>query len=174
MAERKNAVAPEAFFKYINAIQEEDLQKALRKNSRQFRKLFKNIPKNKINYAYSEGKWTIKELLQHLIDAERVFVSRALWFSRKDPSPLPGFDENSWAVTSKCANRKWKEMLQEFKSLRGSTELFFSSLNDEQLHEKGIANNNYMNVVGLGFICAGHIAHHLIIIRERYLHKKKK
>lgn len=174
MVERKDIVVPEAYVKYVNAVRQDTLQKALQKNSRQFRKLLRNIPKKKIDYAYAEGKWTIRQLMQHLIDAERVFVSRALWFSRKDAAPLPGFDEDTWAVTSGATSRKWKEMIVEFDALRESTEVFFSSLDDEQLLQKGTANNNQMNVLGLGFVCAGHVAHHINIINERYLGKKVK
>lgn len=174
MVERKDIVVPEAYLIYVNAVTQNDLRKALQKNTRQFRKMLKCIPKKKIDYAYAEGKWTIRQLIQHLIDAERVFVSRALWFSRKDAGPLPGFDENTWAITSSATSRKWKEMLIEFDALRKSTEFFFSSLDDEQLLQKGTANNNQMNVVGLGFVCAGHVAHHINIVNERYLGKKKK
>jgi hypothetical protein len=166
---RKEVIVPTAYNPYIQAANENELTDALRKSTKQFRKLLKNIPPKKINYAYAEGKWTIKELFQHVMDAERVFVVRALWFSRKDPTALPGFDENTWADTANAASRKWKDMIDEFKSLRSSTEAFFGSLDPEQLQLSGTANNNVMNVGGLGFVCAGHVNHHIRIIKERYL-----
>jgi uncharacterized damage-inducible protein DinB len=178
MVSRKDVLVPASFKGYINSISENNLEEALRKNTRRFRKLLKNIPKKKINYAYAEGKWTIKEMLQHIVDAERVFVFRALHFSRKDPTLLPGFDENVWAITAKAPKRSWSDLIDEFMALRTSTELFFASLDEDQLMAGGTANNNAMSVAGLGFVCAGHVAHHMNIIKERYLGeypaKKKK
>lgn len=168
---------PAFFAHYINAISENSLEEALRKNTRRFRKLLKNIPKKKINYAYAPGKWTLKEMLQHIVDAERVFAFRALHFARKDSAPLPGFDENAWAVTAKASQRSWHDLVEEFMALRAANALFFKSLDEDQLMAGGTANNNPMTVAGLGFVCAGHVAHHMNIIKERYLNdypKKKR
>lgn len=156
---------------YINALTEDNLMDALTKNTRRFRKLLKRIPRKKIDYAYAEGKWTVKEVLQHIIDAERVFVYRALTFVRQDATELPGFDENNWAAASKATTRSWKDLVNEFKALRTATELFFASLNQEQLTLSGTANKNKIAVATLGFLCAGHAAHHMRILKERYLAK---
>ena len=172
MVNKKDLTVPDFFTTYTNAVNEKDLQEALQANTRRFRKLLKRIPHKKINYAYAEGKWTIKELLQHIIDAERVFVYRALTFARQDPAQLPGFDENNWAITAKAPKRKWPELIDEFKALRASTELFFASLDDNQLLQTGTASNKVISVAALGFVCAGHVAHHIRIIRERYLGEK--
>jgi len=169
MVNRKDVTVPDFFKTYVNAIEENTLQEALSNNTRRFRKLLKQLPHKKINYAYAEGKWTIKELLQHIIDAERVFIYRALTFARQDPAPLPGFDENNWAITAKAPKRKWNELVAEFKALRSANELFLNSLDDNQLLQTGSANNNTISVAGLAFVCAGHVAHHMRIIRERYL-----
>lgn len=169
MVSRKEVRMPESFTRYVNAVSENNLEDALRKNTKRFRKMLKNIPKKKINYAYAEGKWTLKEVLQHIVDAERVFVFRALYFARKDSAPLPGFDENVWAITAKAPKRSWSDLVEEFTALRVSTELFFASFDEDQLLSTGTANNNPMSVVGLGFVCAGHVAHHMNIIKERYL-----
>src|SRR5687767_10588905 len=101
MIQREQLTAPESYKKYINLVKEKNLLKALRNNEREFEKLLKKIPKKKRDYAYAEGKWTIRQLLQHIIDAERVFSFRSLWFARKDISALPGFDENLWAMNAK-------------------------------------------------------------------------
>jgi hypothetical protein len=172
MISRQDVIVADFATKYFEATTEDNLILALKTSTKQFRKLLKKIPKKKINYAYAEGKWTLKELLQHIIDTEKVFAFRALWFSRNDVSPLPGFDENSWAVTSKAGSRKWKDMIDEFFTVRSSTQIFFDSLDDDQLMATGTANSNLMNVGGLGFICAGHLRHHIAIIKERYLSKK--
>ena len=95
MVYKNEITVADSFTNYINAIPEDNLQEALENNTRRFRKLLKQIPHKKINYAYAEGKWTIKELLQHIIDSERVFIYRALTFVRQDPAQLPGFDENT-------------------------------------------------------------------------------
>jgi uncharacterized damage-inducible protein DinB len=172
MVSKSNIAVPDFYKTYINALQEEDLQEALANNTRRFRKLLKLIPHKKINYAYAEGKWTIKELLQHIIDSERVFIYRALTFARMDPAPLPGFDENNWAITAKAPKRKWNELVDEFKALRTANEIFLNSLDDDQLTQTGSANNNDISVAGLAFVTAGHVAHHMRIIRERYLGEK--
>lgn len=169
MVNRTQITVPDFYTTYINALQEDNLQEALANNTRRFRKLLKQIPHKKINYAYAEGKWTIKELLQHIIDAERVFIYRALTFARQDPAPLPGFDENTWAITAKAPKRKWIDLVDEFKALRAANEIFLNSLDDDQLQQTGSANNNAISVAGLAFVCAGHVAHHMRIIRERYL-----
>jgi len=171
MVTKKDAVAAEFYHKYINSVKEEDVSKALKKSSKDFKDLLKKIPQKKIDYAYAEGKWTIKELLQHMIDAERVFMYRALRIARKDATPLASFDENGWAANSKARTRKWNDLMKEFKALGKSTEIFFECFDDEQLLSTGIVSNNSVNVIALGFIVAGHTTHHANIIRERYLQK---
>ncbi len=174
MITRKDVVAAEFFQRYINTSKEKNVIKAIKKSSEDFLGLLKTIPRKKIDYAYAEGKWTIKELLQHIIDAERVFVYRAMRFARKDATPLASFDENSWAANSRAASRKWDDLVKEFKAVRKSTELLFESFDDEQMLSKGTASNHEINVAALGFIAAGHVIHHQNIIKERYLQKAAK
>jgi len=172
MAGKMDALAAEFYQNYINKAPDENVVKAIEKNARNFRKLLKNIPKKKIDFAYAEGKWTIREVLQHVIDAERVFSYRATSIARKDPTPLPSFDENIWASNSNASSRSWKEMINEFRSLREANQALFSSFADEQLRAIGTASNKQVNVLALGFIIAGHVQHHIDIIKERYLQKK--
>ena len=172
MAGKMDALAAEFYQNYINKAPDENVVKAIERNARNFRKLLKNIPKKKIDFAYAEGKWTIREVLQHVIDAERVFSYRATSIARKDPTPLPSFDENIWASNSNASSRSWKEMINEFRSLREANEALFSSFADEQLRAIGTASNKQVNVLALGFIIAGHVQHHIDIIKERYLQKK--
>lgn len=160
---------PDHFHKYINQVKEDDLVKAFKKQTRSFLKFLDEMPKNKRDYRYAEDKWTIKEVLQHIIDAERVFAYRALCFARKDATPLPSFDENSYAANSKAEQRKWKDLVNEFRTVRQSTEILFSSFDDEQLETSGNASGKSNYVLGIGFIIAGHINHHITIIKERYL-----
>lgn len=174
MLSRHLILVPPAFTKYVEQVSEEDLVAALIKSHRQFRKQLKKIPRKKALKAYAEGKWTLKEMLQHVIDAERVFLYRAVSFARKDGNQLPGFDENYWAANSLANDREWNEMIKEFDLVRQSAILFFDSLTDDQLQHSGIASNNEINVLGQGFVCAGHVNHHLQIIQERYLPALKK
>jgi len=180
MISRHDIIASESFLSYINLIKEDDPIVALEKNTKNFRKLLKRIPRKKINFSYAEGKWTLKEMLQHIIDAERVFVYRALSFSRKDSAALPGFDENEWAITSKAVKRKWDDLVDEFDFLRASTVFMFASLDEDQLLFTGTANGKPINAAALAFVCSGHVQHHMNILLERYLHdvdlglKKKK
>lgn len=169
MIAKTEIVAAEFHTNYIQLVKETEIEKALNKNTQQIFKFLKKIPHKKIDYAYAEGKWTIREILQHLIDAERVFTYRALRFARKDATPLPGFDENTWAIHSGASNRKWEELIKEFKAVRKSTEWIFHSFNDDQLRFAGEANGHPLNALGIGFIIPGHVAHHIRIIKERYL-----
>ncbi|HMI62780.1 MAG TPA: DinB family protein [Puia sp.] len=166
----KSEILPAEFYQgYINLIKEEDFREAIRRNTKQFRKFLEKIPRKKYDFAYAEGKWTIREMLQHIIDSERVFSYRALTFSRKDPSPLPGFDEGPWAAQAGGSTRRWKDLLEEFSAVRTATEYLFDALSDEQLRFTGNANGRSLNAFTLGFIIPGHVAHHMNILQERYL-----
>ena len=164
---------PEYYHKYINQAKEDNLMSALKNNTSSFLSLLKTIPADKRDYRYAEDKWTVREVLQHIIDAERVFTYRALRFARKDETPLPGFNENTFATNAKADKRKWDDLIDEFISLRKATEIMFASFDDEQLDSSGIASNNSVYVLAIGYIIAGHCAHHLNILNERYLEKEK-
>jgi hypothetical protein len=114
---------PEWYHGYINKIREDDLSAAFKNQSESFLKFLKELPDEKRDYRYAEGKWTVKEVLQHIIDAERIFAYRALRFARKDTTPLPGFDENEYAKNALVSDRKWNEMIAKLSALRKSTEL---------------------------------------------------
>jgi uncharacterized damage-inducible protein DinB len=166
----RNEIIPADFYQsYLDLIRDNDFREAIRKNTKQFRRLLESIPRKKIDHAYAEGKWTIRQMLQHIIDAERVFSYRALRLSRKDPTPLPGFDEKKWAAGDGGAGRKWKDLLDEFKAVRESTELLFESMSDDQLRFTGTVNERPLNAFTIGFIIPGHVTHHMQILEERYL-----
>jgi len=169
MLTRSDAIAAPFYQGYLDQVGEDNVVAALKKSGRQFREFLETIPPAKINFAYAPNKWTIKEVLQHIIDGERVFSYRALSFARKDPTPLPGFDENNWAAHSQAAAREWSDLLDEFRAVRKSTRLLFGAFNDEQLLAAGVASGNPINNLALGYICSGHVLHHMQIIKERYL-----
>jgi hypothetical protein len=131
------------------------------------------IPNEKADYRYASGKWTIKELLQHLIDTERVFSYRALRISRNDATPMAGFDENQYAVNALVAERSIEDLKKEFLLLREATDLMIGSFNEPQLNNRGTASNASITLRAVCFIIYGHNLHHLKIIRERYLLSEK-
>lgn len=157
------------FHNYVNKVPENDLMEAMINQTPSFINFFERIPVAKRDYRYAEGKWTIKEMLQHIIDAERVFAYRGLCIARKDTTPLPGFDENNYADNAKANIRDWDEMMEEFKVVRRSSEILFGSFDEEQLEANGTANNNPIYVLAIGFVLVGHVNHHLSILKERYL-----
>lgn len=169
MIPRSEIIHQDFYQTYIDLIKDNDFREAIRKNGKEFGKLLENIPRKKIDFAYAEGKWTIRHMLQHIIDAERVFAYRALRLSRMDPTPLPGFDENHWALHDGFAERRWKDLIEEFKAVRESTQYLFDALSDEQLRFVGTVWERPMNAFTIGFVLPGHVAHHMRILEERYL-----
>lgn len=133
------------------------------------RNFVQEIPLDKYDYRYAEGKWTIKEILQHLIDCERIFAYRALRFARKDSTPLPGFDENDYVDAIKGSQRSIRDLLTEMAVLRESTLCLFKTFSEEVLQRKGMASGYEVSVRALGFLIIGHQNHHQKIFQERYL-----
>lgn len=143
--------------------------KHLKSNFKELKRLILSLPKDKLMYRYALGKWTIKEILVHLMDAERIFTYRALRFARKDSTELPGFDENFYAPHSGANERKIKDILEEYALLRKSTIAFFEGLGKEAFGEIGSAYGSKMIVSAIPHIIVGHEQHHLNVICERYL-----
>lgn len=136
-----------------------------------FIRFIQNIPMDKHDYRYAEGKWAIKDIIQHLTDSERVFAYRALRFSRNDKTELPGFDENNYVEYANAEKRHMKDLLTELSTVRHSTMQMFSSFTDEQLLRSGIASGHNVSVRALGFMIIGHQNHHVKVFQERYLDK---
>ncbi len=160
---------PTWYHKYINQVQEDDVHKAIKTNTQSALSFLKSIPEDKWDYRYAEDKWSIKEMVQHITDAERILSYRALCFSRKDDTPLPGFEEADYATASKADRRTKDELLAEFESVRKSIEQLYESFDDEQLAATGTANNTSVSVNAIGFIIPGHVQHHISVLKERYL-----
>src|SRR6185503_10820950 len=133
---------PSFYHNYISQVPENDLVEAFPKQTPAFIQFIESIPPEKYDYRYADGKWTLKELLQHIIDAERIFSYRALRFARKDPTPLSGFDENLFAANAKADERSWDKLVEELKVVRRSSELLFHSLDKEQLEAAGTSSNS--------------------------------
>ena len=156
---------------YIEALvsNEKNILENLKETHLEAIALLKDLPKKKQHYRYAEGKWTIKELIQHFIDAERVLSYRALRFARRDATNLPGYEEDDYVKNSNGDTRDYNDLLEEFSAVRNATMLLFNSFTNESLQRIGSANGSIISVRALGFIISGHLQHHLTIIKDRYL-----
>jgi hypothetical protein len=157
------------FKRYVDQVHEEDLVAAFQNQSAGIETFLKGISEEKSNYAYAEGKWTIKELLQHMIDTERIFNYRALCVARREQQNLPGFEEDDYAANSYANKRTWEGLVKEFLSLRHSTQIMYETFNAAVLDSAGTSNNNPVTVASLGFTTVGHYYHHKKVLEERYL-----
>ncbi|SNY99838.1 DinB family protein [Flagellimonas pacifica] len=157
------------YHNYILSVGENDLITELGNGKDEFISFLENISKDKLSYAYAEGKWTLAELILHVIDAERVFQYRALRFGRNDKLALAGFDQDIYVPESNAGSRTKKTIIDEYNTVRESTLSLFRSFNDEALKRVGNASGSDMSTRAMGFIICGHQAHHLKIVRERYL-----
>lgn len=159
---------PSYFNTYIKLIPENDVVEALRNHALRAETFFNLITEEESSYTYTEGKWTVKEILQHAIDTERIFCYRALAIARKEIATLPSFDERKYATNSMANFRKWKDLTKEFKVVRQSSIALYQSFTEEILECSGKVSDYQMSVLAIGFTIAGHVEHHMKIINERY------
>ena len=153
----------------INLVNQDDLKEAFSKHANAI-SILKNIPEEKWSYRYAEGKWSIRQVVQHLIDGERIFCNRALVIARKDKTTsLVSFDQDEYEVTSKADKRTKDDLISELATLQQSSIKFFGSFDDEQLQTRGTIGSYTIDVNALGFVVVGHTLHHLKLIKERYL-----
>lgn len=150
----------------------DDVIKALEDQLYLTNTFFKAIPADKIDYRYAEGKWSIKEIVGHLIDNERIMSYRALSISRNETQSLPGFDENDYIRESNYSKRNYYDIVDELRKVRESNLPMFKSFSEEILDRRGVANNSEVTVRALLFIIAGHEIHHINIVKERYFNKR--
>lgn len=160
---------PRFYKNYVKQVEETDVLQALRTSGEHTMKVVASITDAQQDHRYAEGKWSIRELLCHLIDAERIFAYRALRFARNDQTPLPGWEENDYAPSANAGGRSLSQIAGEMQRLRLSTIDLFESFTEEMLWRKGFANNTEISVMALGFVIAGHETHHRKILLERYL-----
>lgn len=160
---------PHSYKNYVKQVEESDLLQALRISGHRALELVHAIPENKIDFRYADGKWSIREVLCHMIDAERIFTYRALRFARNDQTPLPGFEENDYAIQANASGRSIQKITAEMAHLRSATIDLFEGFAPEMLTRKGKASNNEVSVAVWAFIIAGHETHHCNVLKERYL-----
>ena len=167
---RPNVDEYQGYFQtYVDAVDGNDMIAAQEKGSFETMNFLENLPVEKGNFRYAEGKWSIKEIILHLSDSERVFCYRALRFARGDKTDLPGYDHDKYVTESSAENRSLAEIAREFAATRKATIELFKSFDNETLDRRGTANGFEISVRAIGFVIAGHEAHHLKVIKERYL-----
>jgi uncharacterized damage-inducible protein DinB len=162
-----NECAP-YYQKYIGLTKGDSARGIIENHAFDLQEFYNSLPDDKANYAYADGKWTVRQVLQHVMDAERVFAYRALRISRNDSTPLASFDENTYVENGFANERALSSLKQEFNAVRAATDIFLLALNDEQIHRFGTASNSPVSVNALAFIIYGHLLHHQNIFRERY------
>lgn len=161
-------VLPEFYDRYINETDDLDLSVALESYSVSLIIEDKDKLISLGNKVYERDKWTVKDILQHLIDCERIFCYRALRIARNDKTPLPGFDENEYIPEAKTERRTIDELLYELDSVRRTSILLFKSFDDEMLLRAGMCSGKNISVLAIGFTIAGHMLHHINVIKEKY------
>lgn len=157
------------FQNYIQLVPEIDLIDALEKNRNKIIEFFSSIPETKINYSYEIDKWSVKQVLQHIIDVERIFSYRALRFSRNDSTELLGYDDDKYVRNSNSEKRTLVEMVNEFDLLRNSNIYLYQSMSEKMLDFKGFANGNISSARICGWISVGHAIHHTNVVEDKYL-----
>ncbi len=155
--------------RYVSLVENDVILDTLASQSTKLNALFLDMPEKQGEFRYAEGKWSIKELLGHLIDGERMFAYRLFRISRGDETPIEGFEQDGYIENAHSDKRTFTNLLVEFSLLRQANMLFFENLTAEALVRVGTANNAKISVRALVYIMAGHIEHHLAILKERYL-----
>ncbi|HET9053442.1 MAG TPA: DinB family protein [Cyclobacteriaceae bacterium] len=160
---------PKFYHHYVMQVHTLSVLDALEQSNKKLLTLLRSVPEERGEYRYAPEKWSIKELVCHMMDAERVFAYRALRFARNDATDLPGFEENDYAPQANAHARTLKQLMAEAETLRKTTLDLFTSFTPEMLQRKGTANKNEVSVINIGYIIAGHETHHRNILNERYL-----
>lgn len=157
------------FKRYINLVETENIVATLKNQLTDIEAFFRVWPSDKWDYAYADGKWTIKELLIHMMDAERILAYRALRIARNDMTALPGFDQDAFTPFMNAANRSVDSIMSEYRAVRMATIALFENLDDAALSRIGTASNAPASPLAQAFIIAGHEIHHMNVVREKYV-----
>jgi uncharacterized damage-inducible protein DinB len=170
LARRPDASAiPESYRRYVEAVADGDVIETLERQGAETQALLGALDAAQAGHRYAPGKWTVKQVVGHLADGERVFAYRTLCFARKDQTALPPFEEDDWAAANTCDQRSLRDVLAELAAVRQATLALLRGLDDEAWDRQGTASGKRLSVRALAWIVAGHEAHHLRVLRERYL-----
>ncbi|HBB87089.1 MAG TPA: DinB family protein [Blastocatellia bacterium] len=165
-----NEAAP-SYSLYIDRISSDDIEAVLESQLIDTVNFLQAISEEQSHYRYAPDKWSMRQLLNHVNDGERVFLFRAVWFARGFPDELPGYDQEVAAATANADDYSWASHVQDFRAVRESTLTFFRNLPDDAWLRSGIASGNRVTVRALAYILAGHVAHHTAVLEEKYLTK---
>jgi hypothetical protein len=157
------------YFTYIDLIPSDDIVPAMESQMGEMLQFLSGISEEQSLHAYAPGKWTIREVLNHVNDGERVFSGRAFWFARGFTDALPSFDQDVAVQFAHANNTAWADLVDEFRILRLSTIFLLKSMPAEAWDRTGVASDNPVSVRALAYIIAGHVAHHMNVLREKYL-----
>lgn len=154
---------------YISRVPDGDIVVSLKQNLAETLTFLRGIPESKFDHRYAPDKWSIREIVGHLGDGERVFQYRAWRFSRADDTPVPGFDENLYVANSPFANVSMPDLIAEFESLRRASIHLFENMDADAMTRRGKANDAEISVRAIGYVLVGHVIHHIGVLKERYL-----
>lgn len=160
---------PHYYENYIPLVKQDTILQAFKENEKEVINFFNSIPAAKENHAYADGKWTIKQLLCHLNDTERIFAYRCLRFARRDPQQLASYEEDHYAANCGVESRTLKDLVEEFESVRKSSIHLFKHFNEEDLLQTGLTPSGSSTVLAIGYTICGHTLHHINVVKERYL-----
>jgi len=169
MTRPQTTEAAEYYFTYIDLISSDDIVPAIKDQLDQTVSFLEGISEEQSLTAYAPGKWTIREVLNHVNDGERVFLGRAFWFARGFQDALPSFDQNIAVEHAHANDTSWAKLIEEFKTVRGATISFLDTLPPEAWSRSGVASDNPVTVRALVYIIAGHLTHHVNVLKEKYL-----
>ena len=162
---------PDYYENYIPLVKQNSVLEALKADEKETIRFFSSIPSSKENYTYDLGKWSVKQVLNHVIDTERIFSYRALRFARKDDQINPSYEQDDYVAAAELTNRNLLDLVNEFESVRKATISLFNSFNDETLQRLGNTAAGKASVNAIGFTICGHNIHHINVVKERYLQK---
>lgn len=155
---------------YVKLVPDGDILATLDSQIGETTNLLGGLSESRANYRYAPGKWSIKEVVGHMTDTERVMAFRALWFARRDRNAQPSFEQDDWVRATNFGSRQLGDLLAEFKHGREASVLMFRGFDEDTLLRRGTANGVEFTVRSLAYILAGHERHHMNLLRERYLH----
>ena len=159
---------PPSYQRYVDLVPESDIVAALEEQGRKTASLLHSIDEEKASFRYTPDKWSVKGVVGHFTDAERIFTYRALAIARGEKKSLPAFDENAYASAADFDRRSMRDLADDYDAARRSTVAFFKSLSEEAWSRSGVANEVAVDVRGLAYITIGHERHHLRVLRDRY------
>ncbi len=169
MTRPKTTEAASYYFKYIDLITSEDIVPVLKTQMGETMQFLEGISEEQSLHRYAPEKWSIREVLNHINDGERVFLGRAFWFARGFTDPLPSFEQDVAVQAAGANETPWAQLVEEFRTIRLGTNSFFESLRDNAWSRAGVASDNSVTVRAIAYIIAGHVAHHTNVLKEKYL-----